>query len=359
MPYKIKITGKYKYRSKIIINKKLFQKQFPDDTDKSLQTALTWEKTIREQFEVFDERFNIQHWFKLHAEYIEGTVIKKTFLKKEAVKKRFIKFAGADLPVEKLTQFITKNYINKQKKHRPGGAVNRDINELSSIFTWGKDTLPYWPDIKNPFVDIRPLPADKNPHAIPTLNDFWEILRNTDDRQNIAILLTVFYTAARPVEVFRLTINDLDLEFNQIRLWSRKGKHHDLKPRMANIPELLKTALQSWLNVRDSHNPGKINTIFLSLNPNNLGSKFADRRYFMNNLCKKSGVPAFGLYGLRHLRARIEYAKGRHMNDVQKLLGHARATTTLYYLSEYGEHGFAGSVNETPPDDIILKIKGE
>lgn len=352
MPYLQKTKSKKQWRAQTIINGRRYNKLFSDDSDKSYQAALLWENQIKKEYNTHGDLINIDFWFSMHRDYIKDTVEEKTYLRKKSVKRRFLLFSG-NIPIYDLNRFMVKKYINLQKKSRTGSAVNEDIKELRSIWNWAVDSIENFPESANPFQRHSKLSEKKHPHVVPAVSNFWAVYSAASDIQEKAILLTIFYTAARPIEVFRLKLSDINLETMMLRLWSKKGKNHDLMPRWVIIkPELL-FILKKWLKKRSSNNPGNNQLLFYSLFNNNFGNCFRNRHSLIKKLCKKANVEIFGLYGLRHLRARIEYSKGKSVKDIQILLGHARPSTTDFYLAVHGLDGLDDSINDDPPDDFF------
>lgn len=350
MPYLQKINNVLKYRASAMVSGRRYTKLFKDASKSSFMKAKKWESKTRKEIQNHGKLLSVAKWFLIHGEYTEKTIKLKTFNRKKTVKARFLDFSG-NIPVEKIDSFLVKKYINLQKKERPGGAVNEDIKELRSIWNWGFQTLPFFPDKNNPFTNQPKLPAIKKPHIVPTIEDFWKIYQAADQLQDQALLLIIYYTAARPIEVYRLKINDINIENNLLCLWSRKGKNHDLQPRWNPIDKNLKKILCKLLDQRKTDNKNRL--LFISSAKKNKGKKIFNRQNLMKSLCEKAHVKRFGLYGIRHLRARINYTKGCSVKELQVLLGHARPSTTDYYLSQYGLDGMTGEIEDTPPEGLL------
>ena len=60
------------------------------------------------------------------------------------------------------------------------------------------------------------------------------------------------------------------------------------------------------------------------------------RDKFFKTLCRQAGVPEMGYHTLRHLTASEMASRGASLTDIQKVLGHERATTTDGYLQSLG-----------------------
>jgi integrase len=67
------------------------------------------------------------------------------------------------------------------------------------------------------------------------------------------------------------------------------------------------------------------------------------RDKFFKTLCRECGVPEMGYHSLRHRAASNMAAKGIPLSDIQRYLGHERATTTDLYLQSLGFTALAGA----------------
>ena len=61
------------------------------------------------------------------------------------------------------------------------------------------------------------------------------------------------------------------------------------------------------------------------------------RDKFLGTLCRRAGVPEFSYHALRHHTASGLAERGAPLTETQKILGHARPTTTDHYLQSLGE----------------------
>lgn len=75
---------------------------------------------------------------------------------------------------------------------------------------------------------------------------------------------------------------------------------------------------------------------YVSIN-SNTGKPYEMRqpamKYMLGRLCKEAGVSPFGFHAIRHFFA-VSLVKSQQtdLTDIQRLLGHQRATTTDIYL---------------------------
>ncbi|MDP3429299.1 MAG: site-specific integrase, partial [Desulfomicrobium sp.] len=155
-------------------------------------------------------------------------------------------------------------------------------------------------------------------------DDFLAVV-DLAEGQDKTLLLTLFYSAGRKSEVFRLKKDDVDLRANRLRLWTRKRKNSDWEADYVSIPPQFKSSLCEEMN----RNPG-IAQVFVSKR----GSKpLVDNRRWLYRLCAQAGVRPFGFHGIRHLAASVAISDGSvGLLDVQQLLRHKSATTTQRYI---------------------------
>ena len=60
----------------------------------------------------------------------------------------------------------------------------------------------------------------------------------------------------------------------------------------------------------------------------NYGDRFTARRKFMRGLCKEAGVKSMGFHALRRYFASRLIEKGRDLETIRHLMGHATVSTT-------------------------------
>jgi integrase len=80
--------------------------------------------------------------------------------------------------------------------------------------------------------------------------------------RNKAILATLFNTFMRRHELANLTLNDIDLDRNYIRIWA-KAKGNGKRDQYKKLTEALKPFLREWLEVRYLMADPECNALFV------------------------------------------------------------------------------------------------
>jgi integrase len=63
------------------------------------------------------------------------------------------------------------------------------------------------------------------------------------------MLLTMLHTAGRRMEIFRITLEDLNFSTNMIRLWTRKRKGGNLETNWISMISILRKGLLKWIKI--------------------------------------------------------------------------------------------------------------
>ena len=125
--------GIARYRASVTVQGQTLQKLFPDESKKSHQEALVWEKETKKELEEKLSQTNsaflaIGQWSNEYLTEAENRFVKDTFQEKKAAFTRFYKDTGLqrEFPVHDLTITICRNFLLKQVKERSGYAANKD-----------------------------------------------------------------------------------------------------------------------------------------------------------------------------------------------------------------------------------------
>lgn len=143
-----------------------------------------------------------------------------------------------------------------------------------------------------------------------------------------AALLSVMYGAGlRRSEAAALNVEDLGVETGELRILQGKGR----KDRIAYLPSGALAALRAWINTR-GEGPGAL------FCPVNKGGAVTIKRMTtqaiynrLNRRAKMAGVEAFSPHDLRRSYCGDMLDAGADVSLVQKLMGHAKVTTTQRY----------------------------
>jgi integrase len=326
-----------------MVDGQIKQRLFPDDSKKSLQEAILWEKEIKEQaHKTTTESLTLVQWTNEYLQEAENRFVRDTFIEKKAVFVKFVADTGlcADAPVQDITVKVVRNYLTVQVQSRSGYAANKDRKNLATAWRWGTENMEGWPLGINPFLAVRRFPEERQPRYVPPEEDFWAVY-NQSAGQDKVMLLTYLHLAARRSEVFHLQWDDVDFLNGRVRLWTRKrtGGHqeYDWLPMTTE----LKNALLLWRQERLRHTQTTKEYVFVCLDKTAFcedyyGKPFIHRQHLMEKLCVKAKVKAFGFHGIRHLTASILYQKGYPLSVIQTILRHANPNTTARYIHSLG-----------------------
>jgi integrase len=241
----------------------------------------------------------------------------------------------ADRPASEITQEIVRTKVLELAKELDSNNnANKHLVALKAAFSLAvKDGKL----AKNPCIGISLLPVERKPKLIPERDQVAQVLllASPIDR---AYLTVVRFTAARINEINKLTWNDVDFNAGRVRLWTNKKKGGNRKSRwvpcMSKVVEALRYAHQHRVK----------NSPYVFTNPM-MVQQYSDsperwcyiyRDKFLHTLCRKAGMPEINYHDRRHLTASEMAAQGANLTDIQKVLGHERATTTDLYLQSLG-----------------------
>ncbi|XPV75162.1 MAG: tyrosine-type recombinase/integrase [Desulfovibrio sp.] len=224
--------------------------------------------------------------------------------------------------VDVLTPSVCDAYMLFLKKNHSAKTANRELRELSTVFTWAvrKGLIA-----KNPFASCDKFPEKEFIRAIPTL-DTVKAVRAVCSLEERDLFDFILYTAARPISLFRLKWEDVDFSRNSVRLWIQKRKGGNMESYQLTMPsalrEMLKNRAAVSINEFVFHNSEgrplhKSSAIYLNL---------------FKGLCKKANVEHFTANGLRSFIASLADSSGANLRDIQRQFGHKRQSTTEQYI---------------------------
>lgn len=246
---------------------------------------------------------------------------------------RFI--AWADLPLVEITQdMIQAKIIDLARKLDSNNNANKHLVALKAVFSLAVKSGKL---SRNPCVGISFLPVERKAKMIPERSQVAQVLllANPMDR---AYLTIVRFTAARINEINRLTWADVDFEKGAVRLWTNKRKGGNRQSRWVPCIDKVVDALRYAHQHRTPNSPYVFNNpTMVERHPANPEKwRYIYRDKFLHTLCRRAGVPEMGYHTLRHLTASEMASRGASLTDIQKVLGHQRASTTDGYLQDLG-----------------------
>ncbi len=224
-------------------------------------------------------------------------------------------------PLCQITSSDLRNYLSDYQGTNNSGKVTIDnIRRIfSSFFSWLEDEEYI---VKSP---VRRIHKVKAPQVIKeTINDEdLETLRDgCTNKRDLAIVDMLASTGMRIGELVRLNLSDVDLAERECIV---QGKGN--KQRKAYFDARTKLHLQAYLSSRDDSNPA----LFVSLNEPHNRFQIGGVELCVRNLGKQLNLPCIHPHKFRRTLATNAIDKGMPIEQVQKLLGHARIDTTMHY----------------------------
>jgi integrase len=321
MPYLDKASGKY--RATKMIDGKRKNKMF-----KSKSEAKRWEAQQTEESWSAEPQtlasISLLEWSVEYLEYSKQRHMPKTYSEEKvpAFNRLFEVIPCNRLAVD-LTVTDCLRMLKKRDKEVSGNAANKDRKNLAAAWTWGVKYLNMPKD--NPFVAVELFPVEQQPRYVPPESDFWKVY-DVARPQDQVFLLTLLHTGARRGELLKLTWDDLDLENDKIRLWTRKRKGGSLEYDWLPLTKRLRQALKGHSEHRACE------YVFC----NEDGEPYKWRQHLMKILCERAGVKHFTFHGIRHLTASILAQEGVDIPTIQAILRHKNSMTTTRYIHRLG-----------------------
>jgi integrase len=199
----------------------------------------------------------------------------------------------------------------KISKHK----ANRELAMIKALYNHGIERN--WFD-QNPTKGIKPFGIDKEPKYIPPIEDIKAVLEVASHEERI-YLLTILHTMCRVREINRLKWEQVYDDC--ILVSTKKAKNSNTVYRYIPFTPTLKEIFKGLKRTGE----------YVFTNPRTQ-DKYQYRIKLIRGLCKKAKVKPFTYHNLRHWGASKLAMEKVPLTDIQKLLGHTRATTTDTYL---------------------------
>lgn len=142
--------------------------------------------------------------------------------------------------------------------------------------------------------------------------------------RDYAMLQILVQTGIRVGELVRLKLTDIDWTIPQLVL---KGRKHGVDTNLP-MPRQAAESLRSYLAIRP---PAPVEQVFLSKSARPLDERGV--RYIVKFYLNKAGITKkASVHTLRHTYGTHKTAKGMTLKELQYLMGHKKAETTLRYV---------------------------
>ena len=236
---------------------------------------------------------------------------------------RFLKLQGEKFPVEKQDILSFIGYL-KEQGNSPE-SVNCYLRALRVFFHWAHSQELI---SSNP---MRGIPMQKTPRLLVdtlTPSDLQRVLdairrARRNNLRNQAIFLLLLDTGMRPGELCSLTMEDLSLNENLVRVSGKTGE------RLLPFSQKTRRALLSYMRVRRPL-PGE-NVLFLSKKGEPLTQDAL--RHFFAALRRRTRIKRLYPYLMRHTAATSYLREGADLETVRRLLGHTSYAVIQRYLN--------------------------
>ena len=254
----------------------------------------------------------------LTAKEVEGCS-PKTLLYYEDTLARAL--ATISKPIGAIESDDLRQYLNDYETMRHTSKVTIDNIRriMSSFFSWLEDEDYI---VKSPVRRIHRVKTAQV--AKDTLTDEeLETLRDAcESKRDLAIVDLLASTGMRIGELVRLDIADVNLQEREC-IVTGKGN----KQRPVYFDARAKLHLTEYLENRNDNNPA----LFVSLDSKAKRTTIGGIELRLRNLGKKVGISRVHPHKFRRTLATHAIDKGMPIEQVQKLLGHAKIDTTMHY----------------------------
>jgi integrase/recombinase XerC len=236
-------------------------------------------------------------------------------------------------------------------------SIARKLSAIRSFFRYlvREGIIP-----KNPIEQVSSPKLDKRLPSFLTLEEVERLLNAPDlstplGQRDRALLELLYASGLRVSELVGLTLEQIDLETNEIRVLGKGSKERVV---LMGLPAV--EALKNYLEQGRNQLLGKKRSQALFLN--RYGQPLLERsvQRLLNQYAKKAGIgKRVHPHLLRHTFATHMLDGGADLRVVQELLGHARLTSTQIYTHVtkgqarkvyLSAHPLAGEKKDEPQD---------
>ena len=214
-----------------------------------------------------------------------------------------------------------RSYLADYEATRKAGKVTIDNIRriLSSFFSWLEDEDYI---VKSPVRRIHRVKTATVAKEVLSDEDLETLRDNCANVRDLAIVDMLATTGMRVGELVGLDIADIDLQEREC-IVTGKGN----KQRPVYFDARAKLHLQAYLDSRTDDCPA----LFVSLDASATRLSIGGVETRLRNLGKECGVLRVHPHKFRRTLATHAIDKGMPVEQVQKLLGHARIDTTMHY----------------------------
>ncbi|MBT7712964.1 MAG: tyrosine-type recombinase/integrase [Deltaproteobacteria bacterium] len=150
-------------------------------------------------------------------------------------------------------------------------------------------------------------------------------LDSTGEIRTYAMLLLSYSLGLRPIEITRITLDDISFQRSEITLTIRKTKNPGVLP----LPERTLKAIALYVHKARPKSP--LRELFLTLVKPYRPVISNSVSYHISRAMKKAGLSA-SAYWLRHTYAQTLLRTGHSIYDIKEMMGHESIESTQKYL---------------------------
>ena len=230
-------------------------------------------------------------------------------------------FSTVDIPAIRMRTDDLRGYLSEYQQTSQCSKSNIDNIRriLSSFFAWLEDENYI---LKSPVRRIHKIKSNQ-PVKETYTDESLEIMRDQCGcLRDLALIDLLSSTGMRVGELVRLNRSDIDFE-NRVCVVFGKGS----KERPVYFDARTKIHLKNYLDSRTDKNPA----LFVSLIKPFKRLEISGVEIRLRNLGKKLGITKVHPHKFRRTLATRAIDKGMPIEQVQRLLGHAKIDTTMQY----------------------------
>jgi len=209
------------------------------------------------------------------------------------------------IPVEDITVHMAQTYLLERANRVSNNSFNVYRKEGRRLFEWGKKQNLLPRHSLNPFAEVEKKRHEtKNSRPAPIEHVIKTYMAATPDQKDL--ILTYLVTGGRKSEILKWEWSDIDFKNKIYALHTRKSGSGQVKTTYHEMPALLCDILDRRFKKRHPTLP----YVFWHKFWDREKKEWREDRYqnlnrFTERICKKAGVPKFGLHQLRHLATAV------------------------------------------------------
>jgi len=230
----------------------------------------------------------------------------------------------------KVDRHVLRDYLSELvERGLAKASIARKLSAIRSFYRYlvREEIIP-----KNPVEQVSSPKLDKRLPSFLTQEEMEKLLGAPDlstplGQRDQAFLELLYASGLRVSELVGLTLEQIDLESNEIRVWGKGSKE-----RVVLMGEPAAAALKDYLNQGRAELLGKKKSQAFFLN--RYGQPLPERsvQRILQQYAKKAGIgKRVHPHMLRHTFATHLLDGGADLRVVQELLGHARLSSTQIY----------------------------